>query len=248
MAGCDGADRILDAIAARLKDRLQEGRTPDVPLPIGPPVEGKPPEQQPTQPPTRPTPAPATDIVDPMRASVRIVCGTRGCSGTLFRMDSSDTYWLLTCAHCIPRSQPPVEIHGDGWRMTGNVTKLDRKFDIALVRCNQRGRDKPIAELASVPPAVGQTVWHHGFGVDKPGNVERGAILQVGDAQRACWYTTRLSNGDSGSGQFDDATGKLVALGAWSDPAGRYGGASLMQIKHFLGSSPPSTPPGYGPG
>lgn len=177
---------------------------------------------------------------------MQIRAGNSGCSGTLFRMDSSDQYWLLTCGHCVHRNGETVYIRGDTFQLTGVVERFNRQIDICLVRVNERGRQWPVAKIAETPPARGDRVWHHGFGVDRPGNIERGQITTVGDSRWACWYTTALSSGDSGSGQFLESNGELVALGAWGDRP-RFGGASLLQIRAFIwpagGAPAPNTPP-----
>lgn len=259
---------LLDAVADRLYERLKPHLAPatttppkqDTPKQEPPRAEAPKPEPAkpaPAQPapaspaPLAPAPAPtlpkpiSIDIIDPARAAVQIHSEGSGCSGTLVRLDASEQYWLLTCAHCVRRNGQRVDIRGDNFQLQGVVERANRAHDICLVRVNEQSRKYPVAKIAETPPARGAALWHKGYGMDRPGNVERGTVLRPGDSAWACWYTTRLSSGDSGSGQFTEATGELVALGAWAG-RGENGGASLLQIRAFLfplgGSSPSPAP------
>lgn len=259
-------DRVADRLAERLKTLLPTlTPTPAKPTPTTPTISVTPatptpatPTPAPSSPPSLPVPAPpappapvnppqSVDIIDSAKAAVRIHSGNSGCSGTLFRMDTSEQYWLLTCAHCVRNVGQAVNIKGDGFELRGQVERFDKRQDICLVRVDERSRKYAVAKIAETPPARGAFLWHKGYGMDQPGNIERGNVLEVGDSYYACWYTTRLSSGDSGSGQFLMSDGTLVALGAWGD-RNRYGGASLLQIRAFLwptGSSSPPRPPSW---
>lgn len=230
--GYAGFGEALDALARAIANKMTAPQVPHTPMPGAPATPEAP------KPPLAP-PAPV-ERVDPMAASVRISSGNSGCSGTLFRMDATDQYWLLTCAHCVRSAGASVDVFGDGgMRLRGVVDRLDRRADICLVRLDERSRKYPVAKIAASPPGVGVEVWHHGFGVDRPGNVERGRVHSAGDSSRNATYQLRLSSGDSGSGIFRQDTGELVGLGGWTSGS-LGGGASLAQVRAFLfGQAPP---------
>ncbi len=167
-----------------------------------------------------------------MTASVRISTGTAGCSGTFIRHEGKIK--LLTAKHCVRSVGQRVTIYWQK-KLAGKVERISRNHDLALVAIDgSEELDLPIAKIAG-RVSSGMQAWHHGFGVDRPGNVERGEIINPGDFRRDCTFTVRLSSGDSGCGVFSES-GELIAVGAWG--SGRqFGGPSLAQIQSFLTAS-----------
>lgn len=206
--GYCGFGLALEAVVDSIRSRIPE-----------PIVTPAPPPKRPRLP---------RDVVDPLGATCRIP----GCSGTLIRLDRSNKYYLLTAAHCVGRRETKLWHGKDEYPM--RLLEADKKRDIALYLVGYTGYNLPVARLAKTSPKRGDRVWHHGYGTDRPGNIEHGKILEPGSLRQACWYTTSLSPGDSGSGQFLEETGELVALGNWGG-GGRQGGPSIVQIRDFLG-------------
>lgn len=232
--GYCGVGRVVEAVVDAVARRVEE--RPAKP-PAVPPAE-KPPAAVPEKPAEKPQPAAPEkpqppSSYEPKRAAVHFRSGSAGCSGTFLAIGNPRKYFLLTAAHCISGLGVKCEIEFEGRKLTGKVVARQASVDIALVTVEYDGPPLPVARIASSPPAVGDRLWHKGYGVDKPGNVEHGKVVTVGDADDPCWYTTRLSSGDSGSGQFREDTGELVALGCWGS-AGRCGGPSWAQITSFL--------------
>lgn len=69
----------------------------------------------------------------------------------------------------------------------------------------------PYALLATADPKPGDTIWHCGFGTDKPGNLERGTVIAGTDGNGQCRYSLSVSHGDSGGGIALDTSGRVLS-------------------------------------
>lgn len=188
---------ILAAIAA--------GR----PIVIPPPPINLPDGQpQPAPPPSEPKP-------NPLGAIARIGRANVGCSATIIGPRRSDNrYWALSAAHC-------CQAVGERWnarlrdgRTVGlQVVNIDRKADVAWMLTDSSDTNfvLPYALLAEHTPEKNAKVWHAGFGIDQPGNVESGRLVNNQETTDGQWeYWLSVSSGDSGGAIVDDATGSVL--------------------------------------
>lgn len=188
---------ILAAIAA--------GR----PITIPPPPIPAPPSESPTIPP------PQEPKPDPLAAIIRISKTGTGCSATIIGPKRPDNrYWVLSAAHCTQRV-------GERWggrfrddRTLGLVVvSVDRKADVCwmLTDLADSNTNLPYAILAERIPPRGTPVWHAGFGIDQPGNVEAGELTNPQpNADNQLEYLLSVSSGDSGGGIVDKTTGHIL--------------------------------------
>jgi len=176
--------------------------------PVAPPPQPPPPPILP--PPTDPPVVPPT-AARPLEATVRIRSGSAGCTATvLLERPSPSTYWMLTAAHCVrggPGSGTAVFEHWDKSTVSWTVIRVDAASDLCLALITT-DRQLPGALLADGDPGAGTPVWHQGFGVDRPGSLEKGTVVGGPDRNGQIEYRLSVSSGDSGSGVFRQDTGR----------------------------------------
>jgi hypothetical protein len=78
------------------------------------------------------------------------------------------------------------------------VVAIDRDADLSVLKGKTKGKLNTVGLAKAV---VGEKVWHCGYGVDKPGNIEIGHVVQLGKKQNV--YYLNVSSGDSGGGIFN---------------------------------------------
>jgi len=162
-----------------------------------PPVE----PQKPVVPPPPPIIKPQARH-DVPNAIGRISMGNTGCTATIIGpvADTDDKVAILTAAHCIQVGTKGRMKLKDGREFSFTCVSRDAKPDVAWLVANRPPGEVPYALLASTTPPVGSVVWHQGYGVDRPGNVEKGSFQGVNDASSQCMFTLSVSSGDSGGG------------------------------------------------
>ncbi len=169
----------------------------------------------PTPPPTAPPPTvPPGKKADPLAATGRIRFGSAGCTATIIGPRRADGRWdVLTASHCV-----------GGVNTRGTITLKDGRVlgiktvgfyatpDLAWCVTDDVIEDLPYAMIAVKNPEKGTAIWHQGYGVDKPGNLEEGTVDASADSNGQLEMTLSVSSGDSGSGIFRKDTGELVAV------------------------------------
>lgn len=157
-----------------------------------PPEKPKPDAPKPPKPDTpRPT----------MQAIGQIQFGSAGCTATPISPRNPDgSYDLLTAAHCVRAvGQRGTFRARDGRTMAVVVTARDERPDIAWLRTVGAGPDDlPMARLAREMPTSSVDVWHAGFGIDRPGNLEVGKYVGRANSDGLHAYDLSVSSGDSG--------------------------------------------------
>lgn len=184
---------------------------PTTPAPPVPP--GDTPIPIPPAPPNPPAPPPEK-TPNTLAAMVRLSGRGAGCSGTVIGPRRSDgRYWVLTAAHC-------VRAGGERWTMTFRdgrkadmtVTNTDDTSDCAWGITDRDYGELPFALLADKSPTGGETVWHSGFGVNRPGNRETGEVIGRADRNNQLAFTLAVSSGDSGGGVALSGSDRIVSV------------------------------------
>lgn len=151
---------------------------------------------------------------DPEQATARIQFGTSGCTATVMWPRRADGAWdLLTASHCTGGvgSRGTVTLK-DGRKLAVITTVRNTDCDLSWLRTESTKEEKmPYALLAERDPEVGVKVWHCGYGVDKPGNVERGQVDGPLSPDGQLRFVLSVSPGDSGGGIFREDNGHLVS-------------------------------------
>lgn len=188
-----------------------------------------------------PPPAPAPALpdgrkADPMAAIVKIAFGTAGCSATIVGPRRPDGRWdVLTARHCLrDLHQRGVMTLKDGRRLGVTPVTADPDADLCWLVTDVVVEDLPFAMLAKDLPPVGTPVWHAGYGVDRPGNVERGRVDALPGRNNRLRFHLNVSSGDSGGGIFRTDTGELVGSVCCTmsrgSPAAMWGGSSVRAL------------------
>ncbi|MEM4360499.1 MAG: trypsin-like serine protease [Candidatus Bilamarchaeaceae archaeon] len=233
--------------------------------PQPPPEPGpKPPDPSPSPPqPSPPQPGPGVTI-DAFNALGRITFGSSGCTATIIKTPdfprSDGRVWILTAAHCVSRvGQTGRYVSRDGSLSTEVVVaSINRRADCAWLITTSNvtsGRNLKMAIIASSLPQPGVEVWHAGFGVDKPGNVEKGRVTRSEDSSGQTEMILSASSGDSGGGIFRVDNNELISCVCCTvQPGAKMNlyGASVNSIRElFNNTKPPNlfeySPPDEGP-
>lgn len=156
-------------------------------------------------------PAPPKENANPRAALGRILFGNAGCTATVIGPRRGDGRWdVLTASHCVGGvGSTGVFTTSDGRKVPVRCTAYAKKSDLAWL-VTDVVESLPFARLAKVNPAPGTKIWHAGFGVHNPGNVEKG---EVSGSNPDGMLAMRLSvsSGDSGGGIFREDTGEVIS-------------------------------------
>jgi hypothetical protein len=170
----------------------------------------------PVLPPGKP-PSGGAGVLDPMRARVRLSIESSpgrfsGCTGTVIYPRRDNGEWhILSANHCIPASNGAGTVTTvDGRKIKVTVKARDPEADVAWFETSGAPDDLAYAILSKELPAVGTEVWHAGYGVDKPGNTERGKVTGAERRDGKIEYAISVSSGDSGTGFFRADTAEVV--------------------------------------
>lgn len=163
--------------------------------------------------PAKPAPVRPGPKLDARAALCKLRVGSSGCTATVIGPRREDGRWdILTAAHCIT-----------GPAMTGTITDSagkshrvvrtarDTRADICWLRTVESADLPAYAELSKEIPAVGVKIWHAGFGIDTPGNLERGTVYAAPNSDKQLPMRLSVSSGDSGGGIFREDNNELVA-------------------------------------
>lgn len=177
-----------------------------------PPVPPIPPPTWPT-PPTPPHKPPEYGKLAPEQAIVRIMTGNSGCTGCIIGPRRPDGRWdILTAAHCLSAiGQRGNADLPDGRRVGYTVRAFDRTPDLGWLVTDDIIESLPYALLADSSPVVGQMVWHAGYGIDRPGNVETGRVEVLENGDGMIQFRLNVSSGDSGGPIFNKDSEVLAA-------------------------------------
>lgn len=202
-------------------------------LKSSPPTSGT---QPPTGSPTTPPIERKYGRLDPHAAIGRQQFGKAGCTGTVIGPRRSDGRWdVATAAHCLDGTPSDGTLQlKDGTTLAVTRVKVDQKSDVAWCVTTLPHDDLPYALLADSLPAKGDKVWHAGYGFDKPGNTEQGAVTvpQTDDGQTE--FLLSVSSGDSGGAIALDASGRVIATVCCTTRIagpGRVWGASVESLR-----------------
>lgn len=191
--------------------------------------------------PVPPAPAPPGTVPPapkptPLLALCRFRIGRIGCTATIIGPRRTDGRWDVLCAsHCLGVSATRGSISlKDGRTLNVTVTAREKSSDLAWLVTDDKVESLPFALLADKAPPVGAAIWHAGYGVDRPGNVEKGTVAGPIDGQNQLPMVLSMSSGDSGGGIFLESTGELVAAVCCTSGMARkarmYGGSSVRAI------------------
>jgi hypothetical protein len=100
----------------------------------------------------------------------------------------------------------------DGRTLGIKVVAHHKTPDLAWCVTEESIAEMPFAVLAEKNPDVGTTVWHMGYGIDKPGNREDGSITAAENGEGQLRMSLSVSSGDSGGGIFRTDTNELVSV------------------------------------
>jgi S1-C subfamily serine protease len=205
-------------LGGHLVPKAEPAAPPPATTPVTPPVVIVPPPVAPLPP---PPPKPAED---PKQAVVQIQLGNSGCTATVIDAKrSDDRYWLLTASHCVNDvGQRGMARLRDGREFPFTVQSFDRKADCAWLLSEPTKDVYPWLLLAEISPEVGSKVWHAGFGVDKPGNVEQGVVVAKPNADGQVQFNLSVSSGDSGGGIALNDSGQVVSPVCCTTAKGQY--------------------------
>jgi Trypsin-like peptidase domain len=139
--------------------------------------------------------------------------GNGQCTGTVCQPMLAGGRWqILTASHCIRKGQRGTFRLKDGRTVNVTCTAWDGESDCAWLTTDAPlGEGLPAARLAKQPARTGDAIWHAGFGIDKPGNLERGTCVAAPDQNRQSQYRISVSPGDSGGGMFLTSTNELLS-------------------------------------
>ncbi len=190
-----------------------------------------------------PKPAPPQPTPDPVQAIGRLVMPGGYCSATVIGPPDGSgptRQRLVSAAHCVSRvGQRLTYVTRSGVSIPVTVIAVDRQADISILVTDQPVDPLPWVRVADRTPPPGTAVLHAGFGVDKPGNVERGTVVGGGGGAAQVEYDLSVSPGDSGGGICVSDGGELLSpvccttcLGC----RGRVWGGSPERIRAMLTS------------
>jgi len=213
---------------------------PQVTLPGGrtqPTQQTQPPATQPpaTQPPAQP-PANAKAAIG------RIQFGNAGCTATIIEPVLPDgRYQVLTAAHCV-RGQPRVGKMSleSGEVFAIEVQRIDATSDCCWCVTVEPQRGLPVARLATSLPQRGDKVFHCGYGVHLPRNVEYGTVVNPSNEDGQTEFDLSVSSGDSGGGIALNDRQEIVSTVCCTSALSKRGsmwGASVDSIKKIRPTS-----------
>jgi hypothetical protein len=150
---------------------------------------------------------------DPRAALGRLTVGSSGCTCTVIGPRRADGKWdILTASHCWPSGATKGNVRmPDGTRLAVTLAVREASSDIAWMVTDEKHDSLPFAHLAREVPPPGSAIWHAGYGVDRPGNLEEGVVLGPEAKNRQLRFNLNVSSGDSGGGIFRKDTGELLA-------------------------------------
>lgn len=196
---------------------------PDLPLPglpsPVPPSPGHPVPEKPD------TPQPPSIKADPVGAIVKVRHGNSFCTGVhLGDILKSGHSYFMTASHCTGGVGSSIEVElTTKQRINCMIVKRDTNADISICRAAMKA-DYPFAIISKTIPSKGEIVWHKGWGVNKPGNVEKGTVYQTPDNSKQTEFRILFSSGDSGAPIYLESTGEIIGVVCCTSGPRSFGG------------------------
>lgn len=165
-------------------------------------------------PPTSPAPPLDKDEErNPHLAIVKVVMSGGSCSATVVgKRSNHGQYTLVSAAHCVRQVGERVRIiHRNGRTTSASVTAINRRSDISILTTDEYNVKLNWTDLAKATPKAGTEIWHAGYGVDQPGNIERGIVVGGPNPDGMVQYELSVSPGDSGGGICMTSSGELLS-------------------------------------
>lgn len=202
---------------------------PSVPPPA--PAPTPPSGSTPAPPPPRPVPPPHERVY-------RIIIGSSGCSsGIVLPPDASGQQYGVTAAHCVPTGRSEgVLLTRSGSRVRLTILATDRASDAAVFMVHSN-EPLPFLDLADDVPPPGTAVWHAGWGVDHPGNVETGTVVEPLTSNNQTRFRLSVSSGDSGGVICRADNNQVISVVCCTTAPGRTAdvwGASVRSLRALL--------------
>lgn len=143
----------------------------------------------------------------------RITFGNSGCTASIMGPMSpgDDKIDILTAAHCVQVGQVGKMKLKDGRTLTVRCVTRDAAADCAWLIADRPAGDVPFLLLADSLPPEEATVWHQGYGIDRPGNRESGEYMGTDALRRQCRFTLSVSPGDSGGAIVVDQSSRVLS-------------------------------------
>lgn len=188
---------LATALLALVGNRQLPPPTP--PNPLTPSTPTPPVVQAPTQ--------------DPLAAIGKLVMSGGSCSATVVSApDSQGQQLLLSASHCVKSIGESCQFFTrSGQMLECRVKSINRGPDISILETESLRSPLPYLLIAASSPPAGSPVMHCGFGIDKPGNVERGKVLQSDTGGGQVMFELSVSPGDSGGGICLDGQGRVIS-------------------------------------
>jgi len=168
--------------------------------------------------PGRIIPDPPTPVKPPQKADApaaigRLSMGNVGCTGTIIGpvKDDDKEISILTAAHCLKVGVTGTMLLKDGRKIAFKCVSRNEKADCAWLTAPRPGGYVPFALLAQELPEKGSPVWHQGYGIDQPGNIEKGTFQGVTSDGAQCQFSISVSSGDSGGAIVLTEDGKVIS-------------------------------------
>lgn len=159
---------------------------------------------------------PDPDVATPANPRPAIVLtrfGNSQCTACIIGPRRKDGSWLLfTAAHCGGMGARGSARLSDGRNLSVAVVARSTKSDGSILRTTSLEIEAlPFATLATARPERNEPVWHAGYGVDRPGNVEKGYVRNPLDSNGQTEFWLSVSPGDSGGPIIAERTGLVLA-------------------------------------
>lgn len=150
---------------------------------------------------------------NPEKAIGKIQFGNAGCSATVVAPRRSDGRWdVLTAAHCVTAVGQRGKLYTqDNRTLDVTVASIHEESDLCWLVTDAVVEGLDYAEIAAEDPKPSVKIWHKGYGIDKPGNLEKGEVVAGIDANGQLRFSLSVSSGDSGGGIFREDTGELIS-------------------------------------
>ena len=171
--------------------------------------------------------APTRPIAEAVGSVVTILTGSGSGSGVLVSEDG----YLLTNAHVVGDAKEIRVRWPDGIETIGQVTRVAKDRDIALVKTNARDRIPLAIKRGAVSP--GQRVFAIGTPLDKTfqGTVSSGIVSanRIIDGLRYIQSDTTISPGSSGGALLDESGSVIgIAVSVYQNSSGQQVGLNMF--------------------
>lgn len=182
----------------------------------------------------KPPDIPSPGNVDPLKARCQVRHGNAGCTAVFLPSNDAEFAYLLSAYHCVPGVGGTGEArttYGETFRT--KVIAGDQRSDVAILTSQEPYQTRYFAELAEDNAPAGTPIWHAGYGIDRPGNVERGQVIAPDDGNGQTRMQFNVSSGDSGGGIYREDNGQIISTVCCGDGRNVWG-ANVQSIRRVL--------------